>query len=134
MPEGKTEGCATPAFKVCSCGFSWEERADFLSEPLLQLVGYQVHFEHLELGLFLFNHASCGTTLSVRSGDFLDLLSGSPVYSHRLSGTDDCPEYCLRKEDLRPCLERCECAFVRDVMQVILGWPKHGALSSSSGS
>ena len=124
MEDGARTGAqANLAFKVCSCGASWRDREGFLSDPLLRLVGYQVHFEQLELGLFLFNHAACGTTLSARARVFLDLGRG-PVYSHALTGGEGCPEYCLRKEELRPCDAYCECAFVRDVIQVVLGWPK----------
>jgi hypothetical protein len=96
-----------------------------LADPSLRLVGYQVHFEQLELGLFLFNHLSCGTTIAVRAGLFRDLYKG-PAYSVCMAGQGDCPEYCLRKDDLKACTVQCECAYVREIMQVILGWPGTG--------
>ncbi len=50
------------------------------------MVGYQVDFDELKAGLFLFTH-SCGTTLSVCAGDFQDLYNG-PIFVERLNGTE----------------------------------------------
>jgi len=116
-------GNRSPNFKTCTCGTPWKKRHGFLADPSIRLVGYQVHFKQLELGLFLFNHLSCGTTLTLPAESFLDLGSG-PVYSDRRTGEEDCPAYCLRVENLSPCPAKCECAYIRDVLQVILGWPK----------
>jgi hypothetical protein len=111
------------SFKICSrCGFVWPGRTSFLSDPSLHLIGYQVHFEELTAGLILFNH-SCGTTLSIQAKEFQDLYSG-PMFSERLNGTEECQESCLHEDDLRPCPAKCECAYVREVLQVILNWPK----------
>ena len=60
---------------------------------------------------------------AVEAGSFLDLVAG-PLYRERLRGTEECSEYCLRLEELRPCLARCECAYVRDVLQVVRSWKK----------
>jgi len=123
MTEAKEPKGGPSPFRACSCGREWKEREAFLSDPLLRLVGYQVHFEHLELGLFLFNHLSCGTTVTLRAGTFRDLYDG-PTYSRCLAGEKECPEYCLRRDELKACTEQCECAFVREIIQVILSWPK----------
>jgi len=110
-------------FKTCSqCGFVWESRESFLKDPALKMIGYQVHGEDQREGLFLFNH-DCHTTLSLRAGHFLDLYQG-PMFQARLIGTEACPGQCLRQGDLRPCPEKCECAYVREVIQIILNWPK----------
>ena len=46
------------SFKTCSkCGFVWPGRLSFLSDPQLRIVGYQVDFDKLKAGLFLFNHS-----------------------------------------------------------------------------
>jgi len=111
------------AFKTCSqCGFVWRGRTSFLSDPTLNLIGYQVHFEELSAGLFLFNH-NCGTTLSVQAKEFRDFYGGA-IFTERLMGTEQCQGSCLRQDDLRPCPEKCECAYVREVLQVISHWPK----------
>lgn len=111
------------SFKTCSrCRFVWAGRTSFLSDPALHLVGYQVHFEEHTAGLFLFNH-SCGTTLSVQAGEFQDLYDG-PMFTERLTGTEECQGFCLHEDDLSPCFAKCECAYVREVLQVILNWPK----------
>lgn len=113
-------------FKKCtSCGEVWETREDFLNDPSNTIRGYQVHFHELELGYFLFDHDVCGTTLALRAGEFTDLYEGE-VYKSRLTGTDSCPGFCLSKKELRPCPEKCECAYVRDVIQVVKKWDKIG--------
>ncbi len=67
-------------FKICPlCGQSWATRLQFLEDAGLELVGYQVDFQELSLGLFLFNHRSCQTTLAIRAQSFRDLYDG-PVY------------------------------------------------------
>jgi hypothetical protein len=107
------------------CDAVWEDRNRFLSDPQVLAVGYQADLEVLESGLFLFNHtrAGCGTTLVIEVGEFVDLSEG-PVYRERLTGTEECPEYCLRPNDLSPCPRSCECAYVRDVLQVVRNWKK----------
>ena len=114
---------SSAAFKTCSpCGFEWPTREAFLNDPALTVIGYQVNFETLKLGFFLFNH-TCKNTLSVRAEAFWDLYDG-PVFKTRATGCDQCPEYCLHQENLEPCPAECECAFVREILQVIKNWPK----------
>ena len=109
-------------FKTCPlCQRRWNERADFLNDLELQLVGYEANFRRLEAGWFLFNHngSGCGTTLAVEAGKFFDLYTG-PVFQERKTGSDECPKYCLRQSELARCLSRCECAFVREIVNMIL--------------
>jgi G:T-mismatch repair DNA endonuclease (very short patch repair protein) len=50
------------SFKGCSiCNKVWKNRDGFLDDPDIVIVGYQVHFEDLTEGLFLFNHTCRGT-------------------------------------------------------------------------
>jgi hypothetical protein len=107
------------------CQRAWETRADFLADPHLGIIGYQVAFSKLAEGFFLFNH-SCGTTLARPVGEFQDLYDG-PVIAHRATGSDECPGYCLRRGELRPCPAECECASVREIIQIILNWPGKAA-------
>ena len=99
-----------------------------MADPALCIIGYQVDFERLAEGLFLFNH-SCGTTLTVRAGGFRDLYEG-PVFSERLTGTAQCPEFCLHRSKLNPCPAKCECAYIREIIQAIKDWPKAGSRGS----
>jgi len=115
-------------FKSCpSCNQTWESRDEFLADPSLELIGYQVHFKKLERGLFLFNHISCKTTISIQSGKFANLYNG-PIYSKNMLGTESCPEYCLFKTNLEACPAQCECTYVRDIMQIIKTWNKNNRL------
>jgi hypothetical protein len=110
-------------FKTCSvCRRSWKTRDEFLEDPAIDLIGYQVHFKDLHKGLFLFNH-SCHTSLAIPVKTFVDLFSG-PFLKINKMGTGECPNYCLRENDLSPCPAECECAYVREIMQVIRGWSK----------
>ncbi len=112
-------------FKKCSkCGFVWPKRASFLADPNLRMIGYQVNFDELMAGMFLFNHV-CGTSLAISADDFRDLYDG-PVFTEKLNATDACDGYCLHESDLRPCPAKCECAYVREIVQLILKWPKEG--------
>ena len=111
-------------FKTCPlCGHAWASRRQFLEDPELELIGYQVDFLDVALGLFLFNHRDCETTLAVRAGNFLDLYDG-PVYQGCRAGEAECLRHCLRRSDLRPCPVECECACVRALLGIIRAWPR----------
>jgi hypothetical protein len=113
-------------FKVCPhCGKRWSGRSQFLEDPELELAGYQADFRDPKLGLLLFNHHVCRTTLAIRADSVRDLYTG-PVYSARQTGSEACLGHCLRQEDVGPCAVSCECAWVREVLQVIRNWPKNG--------
>jgi hypothetical protein len=110
------------------CREVWRNRESFLSDPRVAIVGYQVNFDDLEAGLFLFNHAKlgCKSTFAVEVKQFNGLAPG-PIYRESLHGTEECPDYCLRQEELEACPAHCECAYVRDVLQVIRNWKKVAA-------
>ena len=106
-------------FKICPlCKFEWKSRAAFLRDTSLRIVGYQANFTRLEEGLFLFNH-SCGTTLAIPAGEFADLYDG-PIFRVRREDASDCPEYCLNSSDLRRCPKACECAYVREILDMLI--------------
>jgi len=112
-------------FKTCPmCGFVWTEKASFLNDPNLRMIGYQVDFDELMSGLFLFHHI-CGTSLAIKAETFQYLYDG-PMFTERMRGTKECGGHCLHKNDLRSCPVKCECAYVREIVQVILNWPKQG--------
>jgi hypothetical protein len=118
-------------FKVCSCcGHIWQTREDFLDDRELEAIGYQVDFRHLHLGLFYFNHSTCRTTLTAPAGAFTDLYDGR-VFEERMTGTADCPSYCLHESELSACPAACECAFIREVLQLIRRRMGGGATDSS---
>jgi hypothetical protein len=110
--------------KQCMCcGHAWRTLEALLGDPQLQIVGYQVNFDNLLLGLFLFNHLACGSTIAVPAGLFKRLYDG-PIYATRATGTAECPEYCLYASELGACLAKCECAYVREILQIVRAWPK----------
>jgi hypothetical protein len=78
-------------FKTCPiCNQEWLTRDDFLSDPKIKLLGYQVNFDELTLGAVLFNHEICFDTLGVMVKDFADLRTG-PVFRERKFGSEECP-------------------------------------------
>jgi hypothetical protein len=110
-------------FKRCpTCGFEWDFRESFLRDSNIDIIGYQAHFEELTAGLFLFNHL-CRTTFSIKADDFKDLYDG-PIFTERATGSEECPGYCLHQHELRRCAAQCECAYVREIIQIIKDWPK----------
>lgn len=112
-----------PVFKKCpNCGYEWRDREDLLSDPDVEIIGYQVNFLRLEAGYFMFNH-SCKGTFTVPANQFKDLYHGS-IFAKRAAGTDACPEYCLHQVELRPCPVHCECAYVREIINIIQKWQK----------
>ena len=112
------------SFKVCTlCGETWKSREAFLADPRVRVIGYQVHFQDLQTGMFLFNHDACCTTLAIDASLFTDLYRG-PTFMARKTETEDCPGYCLHKGELRPCPAECECAYVRDVLDTVARWEK----------
>jgi hypothetical protein len=120
------------SFKTCPfCGQTWTSREEFLADGDILLIGYQVNFEDLVLGLLLFNHGVCQTTLAVKAGLLKDLCIG-PVFRERRTGEKDCRGFCLKRSELSPCPAECECAWVRGLMQVIRRWPKNAVESKSA--
>jgi len=120
------EVSADNIFKTCTmCKKQWKDREGFLNDPLLETIGYQADIEDLEYGLFLFNHneKNCGSTIAIRVHKFKDLYNG-PVYSQCLLGSEECHELCLHKNNLEPCPAKCECSYVRDLLQTVKNWEK----------
>lgn len=110
-------------FKTCSnCNAQWESLEGFIQDPDIKLVGYMPTFDELLKGLFLFNH-HCGTTLACQVGLFTHLYDG-PVYTVKKTGQAECPGYCLNKTDVSPCPVECNCAYVRETMQILKRLPK----------
>ncbi|WP_153306469.1 hypothetical protein [Desulfogranum japonicum] len=108
-------------FKQCPmCGTVWETRDTFIDDLSLEINGYGVDFQQLELGLFYFTHQApgCGSTLTIYAKEFFDLYSGKK-YEERRTGKKDCPSYCLQKEQLDRCEALCECAFNREIIHII---------------
>jgi hypothetical protein len=118
------KGVEMQPFKKCSCCSNpWFDRDEFLRDVSVQLIGYQPNFINLELGYFLFNHTNCKSTIAVPAGLFKDLYDG-PVFAARMTGSESCPGYCLQEAYLDPCTQNCECAYIREIMNVIREWPK----------
>ena len=115
-------------FKACSCSkTSWFSRNEFLGDSNIDLVGYQANFGDFVLGLFLFNHLTCQSTIGIPASLFTDLHDG-PVFSDCLAGSEQCPGYCLHSEVLHPCRAECEGAYVREILQILRDWPKEVCL------
>ena len=105
-------------FKVCpTCGFVWQSRNQFMTDKNISMMGYQVNFKDLAAGLFLFNHI-CRETFAMDVNTFKDLYKGF-IFEGKATGSDVCPGFCLHKKELKPCPAKCECAFVREIVQIL---------------
>ncbi|MBN2414176.1 hypothetical protein JXQ31_21050 [candidate division KSB1 bacterium] len=105
------------------CGLNWNTRQELLSDPFVEITGYLVNFKDPEQGIFTFNHMSCKGTFAVKVSFFTDLYKGE-FFEQNIAGDEKCPNYCLNKFELDSCPEKCECAYVRDVIQLIKNFPK----------
>ncbi len=117
----KDNDSSNQIFKECPlCSRIWVFREDFLKDPSIKLKGYKADFENLEMGLFFFNHNSklCKTTLTIETGQFIDLYHGR-IYPDRKTGEDECQGYCLHINELKQCPLNCECAYIREIIQLI---------------
>ena len=105
-------------FKQCTvCRHIWDNRQEFINDPDIDIIGYQANFKKLEAGLFYFNHI-CRNTIAIKAEAFVDLYKG-PLFKERKTMSEECPEYCIHKEKLAPCLAECECAYVREIIQIL---------------
>ena len=108
-------------FKTCpSCKLIWRTRDNFLADDDLLLNGYQVDFLKLEDGLFMFTHhvKGCNSTMALKVSNFEDLFHGE-IYPERRTGEEDCPGYCIKEGQFDRCEAKCECAYVREIIQMI---------------
>jgi hypothetical protein len=111
-------------FKICnSCGKQWETREGFLSDPEIEVTGYQTFFSNLKVGLFLFNH-SCHTTLSIESELLLDLYKGPFHHDRNPVKGRKCPQKCLTENYLSPCSDTCKCSFISKLLSILKNWEK----------
>ena len=116
----KTNYEGTIMFKQCSvCRQQWPTRQDFIVDQDLRFIGYQANFLELKAGLFYFNH-HCKNTIALSADLFVDLYDG-PLFAEAKTGTDECPGYCLKKEVFKPCQAECECAYIREIIQLFNG-------------
>ena len=113
-------------FKECpKCKKKWTSRSEYLADILLKLNGYQAAFDNLENGLLLFTHLcdGCKSTMSIGVSKFDDLYSGER-FSENKALSEECPRYCIDEHNLERCDAKCECAFVREIIQHVKDYPK----------
>ena len=112
-------------FSQCkACGSQWPTRDIFLQDPNLEIVEYWADLNDISAGAFIFFH-TCGSNLSLSIRNFNGLYEG-PIFNVRANQAEECPGYCLHKDNLRPCEVKCECAYVRNIIGIIKNWPKNG--------
>jgi hypothetical protein len=102
------------------CSTKWETLENFLDDKSLEINAYQADFENLEMSIFFFTHKkdNCFSTLAIEAEKFISLYSGRK-YAGRRTGEKECPKYCLDIDQLNRCDAFCECAFNREIIQMI---------------
>lgn len=96
---------------------------DFLNDPTVVLLGYQVHFRQMSSGFFLFNHMRCRSTMGLDAGLFTH-MSDVPLFNECQLRDTRCPEYCLRSGLSEEPPELCDCSYVQGIVHRIQKWPK----------
>ncbi len=120
------------AFKKCpGCFTNWQTREEFLNDTCLELNGYKADFKELQYGLFFFTHKAndCFSTMALEVNSFRDLYDG-PTYPDSKALSEECPRYCVDEKQFNRCAAMCECAFVREILQIIQ--ERHGTTGSVS--
>ena len=113
----------TPPFFQCRpCGAEWPTRDQFLKDPGLEIIEYRANLNDVAAGAFIFCH-TCGSNLSLSVRNFNGLYEG-PIFNVHAKDAEKCPGYCLYKDNLKPCDVKCECAYVRNIIEIIKDWPK----------
>lgn len=108
-------------FGICPmCYYKWDTQEEFITDSSLRIDGYMADFEVLDASLFYFTHMrpECGSTFTMEAQVFLNLYNGEK-YVERRTGEEECPAYCQDKENLNRCDALCECAFNREIIQII---------------
>ncbi len=113
-----------------SCKTAWATRESLLADPGVRLIGYRSCLADLLVGVFLFHHR-CEEIVTIHVSEFADLYDG-PMFHTPQTGGEKCRGYCLRVEELRPCPAQCECAFVREIANLISNWPKRAGTISTA--
>jgi hypothetical protein len=121
-----------PFHQCPSCKIVWPTRESLLADPGVRLIGYRSCLANLLAGVFLFHHR-CEAIVTIHASEFADFYDG-PMFSVPQTGGEKCPGYCLRVEELRPCPAPCECAFVREIVNLVNNWPKRGDLEYAAAA
>jgi hypothetical protein len=112
-------------FKECTnCHKIWKDRNEFLNDDSMILDGYQVNYGDLVAGFFLFTHdvEDCGSTIAIPAGEFLDMHEGPMFDDISKENVEGCPGYCGDAKNMEPCGKKCECSYVRDVLDKVNHW------------
>jgi hypothetical protein len=106
-------------FKSCpTCSENWATRDEMVADPQVSFAGYQAFVRDGVLGLFLFNHLSCGTTMALSAKQFEDLKK-TGIYQQSAGHEKKAVSHCLTSQSDEPCPKQCECAFVQEVIDTI---------------
>jgi hypothetical protein len=114
-------------FRYCPvCSVLWTWQSQFLSDPEVRFLGFRPAATPESLCLMLFNHSPCDTRMAFALETFAE-LTAVPILSPSCATTHKNEDYCLARQELRPCPTLCVCAFVYSVSEAIRVWPKSNA-------
>jgi hypothetical protein len=110
------------SYKTCTlCNFEWQNVNEIIQDRTLSLNGYQASFPDPKDGFFLLTHKKpgCLTTIAVLAADFKPLYKG-PIYTNHNTGSASCPGKCNCESNFETCTEKCDMAWAREIMQLML--------------
>lgn len=113
-----TDPCSAPIKTCAMCSTDWPDLESFVTDPQLQIVGYQARFDRPNEGIVLVTHMrpGCRTTLGITVEQLRTLYSG-PEHTRRMTGAAECKGLCLENGCLEDCEAPCQMAWVRRIIQ-----------------
>jgi hypothetical protein len=122
MITSNPEHDSTHPIQNCgSCGRMWYRWPDFILDPEIRLLGFQMITELPDSNLLVFEHR-CGSSVSVMAKRLRHLLTdgGAGAGLTSLAGTTSCRKHCLSLTDFEHCDSPCVNARDRRLVQMVL--------------
>jgi hypothetical protein len=110
-----------PFQKCGSCGQPWMQWSDFILDPDVRLLGFQVVTGMPDANLLVFEHC-CGSSISVLVKRLRHLLGDAQPQTQLpvLFETNQCNEFCRFLENLAACDRPCANARDRQLIQAVM--------------
>ncbi len=116
-----------PVQKCGSCGRQWDHWRDFILDPDLRPIGFQMIPAVQDVNLLIFEHR-CGSSISVLIRRLRHFFSngGPPADLPALFGTNLCSGHCRFLENLEGCDRECVNARDRHLILALLQMKRDG--------
>ena len=108
-------------FKQCgACKKVWNSVDDFIYDKNVKVLWLQVIPGYPDANCIIFEHRSCGSTISVLTPKIRHLLKREFNYTEDLYGTDDCNGHCNTRDTMAACEKECVNAQDRELARLLV--------------